>query len=81
MPMGCPAVAAWTSRFPKPKSGFEKWQDTISSAVDNADWDAYDCEFQKAAIEFNHHLAGTPDWKNSPLPERQALSCPIVWPD
>lgn len=49
----------------KPKTGYEKWQDTINSAAGNADWVVYDCEFQKAAIEFNHHLASTPGY--SPL--------------
>ena len=52
----------------KPKTGFEKWQDTVNSAANSPDWDVYDCEIQKATIEFNHHLADTPgymplDWQ------------------
>lgn len=43
----------------KPKSGFEKWQDGLNKAVDNAEWDVYDCNIQTAVNAFNRHLAGT----------------------
>lgn len=41
---------------PKPKSGFEKWQDDIKKSDDS--WDVYDCEIQLAVNEFNRHLSG-----------------------
>lgn len=41
---------------PKPKSGFEKWQDDIGKSDDS--WDVYDCEIQLAVNEFNRHLSG-----------------------
>ena len=47
----------------KSKSGFEKWQDTIDSAADSAEWDVYDCDIKKAVIEFNTHLASTQGYK------------------
>jgi hypothetical protein len=47
----------------KPKSGFEKWQDTIDGAANSADWDVYDCDIKKAVIEFNTHLASTPGYR------------------
>ncbi|RSZ32289.1 MULTISPECIES: LysM domain-containing protein [unclassified Variovorax] len=48
-----PAVRPAT---PKPKSGFEKWQDDIRKSDDS--WDVYDCEIQLAVNEFNRHLSG-----------------------
>src|SRR5258708_7120541 len=41
------------------KTGFEKWQDGINKAVGDAKWNVYDCEIQRAVIEFNRHLIGT----------------------
>jgi len=49
----------------KPKSGYERWQDTINNAVGDAKWNAYDCEIQTAVNEINRHLSGTPGY--SPL--------------
>ena len=42
-----------------PKSGLEKWQDGLNTAVGNAQWNAWDCEIQLAVNEYNRHLAGT----------------------
>jgi hypothetical protein len=40
------------------KSGLEKWQDGLSSAISDPAWDAYDCEIQLAVGDFNRHLNG-----------------------
>ena len=40
------------------KTGFEKWQEGINAAVDNAKWDFWDCEIQTAVNEYNRHLSG-----------------------
>lgn len=50
------------------KSGFEKWQDGINKAANNANWNVLDCEIQTAVNEYNRHLSGTPgfialDWQ------------------
>lgn len=50
------------------KTGFEKWQEGIDKAADNASWNASDCEIQTAANEYNRHLSSTPgyialDWQ------------------
>jgi hypothetical protein len=50
------------------KTGFEKWQSGINSAVDNPKWAVWDCEIQMAVNEYNRHLSGTAgyvplDWK------------------
>lgn len=46
-----------------PKTGFEKWQDGINKAVNNAKWNAWDCEIQRAVNEYNQHLSGTPGYR------------------
>lgn len=50
------------------KTGFEKWQDGINKALDDAKWNSLDCEIQRTTNEYNRHLAGTPgyialDWQ------------------
>lgn len=45
------------------KTGFEKWQDGLNTAVANDKWDAYDCEIQMAVNEFNRHLSGTAGYR------------------
>lgn len=41
-----------------PKTGFEKWQDSIDQAVGNTKWNTWDCEIQAAVNEYNRHLSG-----------------------
>ena len=43
----------------KPKTSYEKWQDTINQSITNGDWDGYDCDIMKIVGEFNRHLSGT----------------------
>ncbi|MFC5475380.1 LysM peptidoglycan-binding domain-containing protein [Paraherbaspirillum soli] len=38
----------------KPK--FEDWQNYVNQGVNNAKWNVYDCEIQRAVDEFNRHL-------------------------
>jgi hypothetical protein len=49
---------------PKPKTGFEKWQDGINKAVGNPKWDIYDCEIRSAVNEFNAHLLGQASFRS-----------------
>ncbi|SFQ08713.1 LysM domain-containing protein [Variovorax sp. 770b2] len=51
---------------PKPRTGFEKWEDNIDKADDR--WNAYDCEIRSAVDEYDRHLSRTPgyvplDWR------------------
>lgn len=41
------------------KTDFEKWQETIDRALDDAKWDEYDCDIVRAVSEFNRHLINT----------------------
>ncbi|MDA8454933.1 LysM peptidoglycan-binding domain-containing protein [Acidovorax sp. GBBC 3334] len=41
-----------------PKTGFEKWQEGINGALDDARWSSWDCEIQMAVNEYNRHLSG-----------------------
>lgn len=41
-----------------PKSGYEKWLDTIKSAEGNAAWDSLDCDIQETVNAYNAHLSG-----------------------
>lgn len=42
-----------------PKTGFEKWQDSINKAVGDTTWNEWDCEIQIAVNEYNRHLSST----------------------
>lgn len=46
-----------------PKSGFDKWKDTIDKAVGDPRWNAWDCEIQNAVSEYNRHLSGKGGYK------------------
>ncbi|GAB2878899.1 hypothetical protein GCM10027093_12860 [Paraburkholderia jirisanensis] len=48
-----------------PKTAFEKWQDGLSEAPEDARWNAWDCEIRTIVNEYNRHLAGTAGY--SPL--------------
>ncbi|MGF6480190.1 LysM peptidoglycan-binding domain-containing protein [Paraburkholderia sp. JPY419] len=50
------------------KTGYEKWQEGINSAVGNAKWNFYDCAIQMTVNQYNRHLSGTAryrplDWR------------------
>lgn len=50
------------------KSGFDRWKDTIDTALTDRRWHEYDCDIQQVVNEFNRHLAGTAgfhslDWR------------------
>jgi hypothetical protein len=51
---------------PKPRTGFEIWEDGIDKADDK--WNAYDCDIRSAVGEYDRHLSRTPgyvplDWR------------------
>ena len=57
-----------TANKPAAKNRYELWQDTIAGALTDARWHEYDCDVQRAATEFNRHLADTQgysafDWR------------------
>ncbi len=50
------------------KTGFDRWKDTIDTALTDRRWHEYDCDIQQVVDEFNRHLAGTAgfralDWR------------------
>ncbi|EEA03353.1 Peptidoglycan-binding LysM [Burkholderia sp. H160] len=47
-----------------PKTGYEKWQDGINSAVGNAKWNVYDCEIWMIVNQYNRHLSGTAGYRS-----------------
>jgi LysM repeat protein len=46
------------------KSGFDKWQEGLNSAVRTAKWNAYDCEIKATVREYNRHLRATPGYSD-----------------
>ena len=52
-----------TATKTKVRSGYEKWQDGIDSAVGNVKWDVYDCEIQLAISEIDRHLSGVAGYR------------------
>jgi hypothetical protein len=59
-------AARHASPRPTPRTGFEKWEDSIDKADDR--WNAYDCEIRSAVDEYDRHLSRTPgyvplDWR------------------
>lgn len=46
-----------------PKSSFEKWQDGINKAVNDARWNTWDCEIQLAVSEYNRHLSASAGYR------------------
>jgi hypothetical protein len=50
------------------KSGFDRWKDTIDTALTDRRWHEYDCDIQQVVDEFNRYLADTAgfralDWR------------------
>lgn len=46
------------------KSGFDKWKNTIDTAIKDSAWNKWDDEIYRAVNEFNLHLSKTPNYKN-----------------
>jgi len=46
----------------RPKTGYEKWQETIDTALHDVRWHEYDCSIVSIVNEFNRHLAPTPQY-------------------
>ncbi|PAJ82233.1 LysM peptidoglycan-binding domain-containing protein [Burkholderia ubonensis] len=46
-----------------PKTGYEKWQEGIKSAIGNPKWQMYDCEIRAAVGEYNRHLANVAGYR------------------
>jgi hypothetical protein len=44
--------------LPKPRSSYERWQDTIDKAITDPKWHEYDCDIQRIVATFNRHLQG-----------------------
>jgi hypothetical protein len=45
------------------KSGYERWRDTIDTALTDRRWHEYDCDIRRVVDEFNRHLAGVADFR------------------
>ncbi len=43
-------------------TGYEKWKQTIDTALSDSTWDQYDCSIVQYANAFNVHLAPTPGY-------------------
>jgi LysM domain len=53
-----PAQTQTQAQTKPPKTGFEKWKDTIDAAAGDPRWDGHDCEIRAVVNEFNLHLRG-----------------------
>lgn len=45
------------------QTGLEKWQNGINQALTDAQWNAWDCEIQRAVNDYNQHLAGVAGYR------------------
>lgn len=53
---------------PQPKSGYQKWQETIDNGISDSSWDSHDTAIKKIVTEYNSRLGKKTDVIQKPMP-------------